>query len=212
MTKPARWTEKEFEAYLKGAAQVSVFPKPIKKNHPAVQDSTRIPDWIWEGKGLPIPTAEFRFHSVRRWRFDYCFPLQKLAIEIEGGAYTRGRHTRGKGFIGDMAKYNAALLMGYRVLRYPPNAVNYDEIREAFGYKKIPMFEEKDIQPRFLDLSNPNVFPHGRKKARRVGCPTCLYKHKSSFQNPCKTCCKIHEEEGKIFSKWKPQKEAPGGK
>ena len=65
--------------------------------------------------------SEFRFHPERRWRFDYCCPDLKIAIEIEGGAFTNGRHTRGKGFIADMEKYNNAVLLGYKLLRFTPS-------------------------------------------------------------------------------------------
>ena len=64
--------------------------------------------------------SEHRFAPPRRWRFDYACPALRLAIEIEGGAYSRGRHTRGKGFISDMEKYNRAVVLGWRLLRYTP--------------------------------------------------------------------------------------------
>src|SRR3990167_2646458 len=70
---------------------------------------------------LPRPTAEYRFAPPRRWRFDYAWPLHKIALEGEGGAWTRGRHTRGSGFIRDMAKYNQAALLGWRVFRVTPD-------------------------------------------------------------------------------------------
>ena len=60
---------------------------------------------------------EHSFHWVRRWRFDYACPAQMIAVEIEGGVWTGGRHTRGKGFLGDMEKYNEATAMGWRVFR-----------------------------------------------------------------------------------------------
>lgn len=66
---------------------------------------------------LPAPTREFRFDPVRRWRFDFSWPEKKVALEIEGGVWTGGRHTRGKGFISDCEKYNAATLAGWRVFR-----------------------------------------------------------------------------------------------
>ena len=65
-------------------------------------------------------SEEFRFHPVRRWRFDFAIPELKLAIEIEGGSWTQGRHTRGKGYQGDIEKYNTAQLMGWKILRYTP--------------------------------------------------------------------------------------------
>ena len=46
-----------------------------------------------------------------------CWPDRMLAVEVEGGIWTRGRHSRGAGMIGDMNKYNEATLRGWRVLR-----------------------------------------------------------------------------------------------
>jgi very-short-patch-repair endonuclease len=60
---------------------------------------------------------EYRFHPVRKWRFDVAFPKQRVALEIEGAVWTQGRHTRGKGFSGDMEKYNTATQMGWQVYR-----------------------------------------------------------------------------------------------
>ena len=75
---------------------------------------------------------EFRFHPVRRWRFDFVLlPLsKKIAIEVEGGVWSRGRHTRGSGYIGDMEKYNVAAVMGWTVLRYPASAITDKIIKD----------------------------------------------------------------------------------
>ncbi len=70
--------------------------------------------------GIEIPIQECRFHKTRRWRFDFCFVKARLALEIEGGVWTNGRHTRGSGFVRDMEKYNAAAILGYRLLRVTP--------------------------------------------------------------------------------------------
>ena len=75
---------------------------------------------IWHSLGLPEPTLEYRFDAKRRWRFDYAWPAQKVALEVEGGVFTRGRHTRGAGFLKDIDKYNAATLAGWKVLRVTP--------------------------------------------------------------------------------------------
>jgi hypothetical protein len=64
---------------------------------------------------------EFKFHPDRRWRFDYAIPEHKIALEVEGGVWTGGRHTSPKGFLGDMEKYNTATLMGWRVFRTIPD-------------------------------------------------------------------------------------------
>jgi len=64
------------------------------------------------------PETEFRFHPPRRWRFDFAFVDQKVAVECEGGTYSGGRHTRGKGFALDCEKYNQASLDGWTLLRF----------------------------------------------------------------------------------------------
>jgi very-short-patch-repair endonuclease len=71
-------------------------------------------------KGVPPATAEFRFHPKRKWRFDYAWPEHKIALEIDGGVWIRGRHNRAPGFLRDMEKMNEAALLGWRVLRCTP--------------------------------------------------------------------------------------------
>ncbi len=72
---------------------------------------------------LPEPDQEYRFHPFRRWRFDFAWPEDKLAVEIEGGTWVNGRHNRPKGFEADCEKYNAATLLGWRVLRFTGDMV-----------------------------------------------------------------------------------------
>lgn len=69
------------------------------------------------------PTREHQFAPPRRWRFDFAWPAFMLAVEIEGGVWANGRHTRGSGFIADISKYNAAALAGWKVLRFTEGAV-----------------------------------------------------------------------------------------
>ena len=85
--------------------------------------------------GLPEPVRELMFAPPRRWRFDFSWIDKKLAVEVEGGAWTGGRHTRGAGFEADMEKYNMAVLLGWRVLRFAPihlkTGVAIQQIEEA---------------------------------------------------------------------------------
>lgn len=69
--------------------------------------------------GLPEPVREFRFHPVRRWRFDLCWPDAMLAVECEGAIWRQGRHTRGAGFVGDCEKYAEGNLLGWHIYRIP---------------------------------------------------------------------------------------------
>lgn len=66
---------------------------------------------------LPMPVHEYQFIPRRKWRFDFAWPDQKLAVEIEGGTWASGRHNRGEGFARDCEKYAEALCLGWRVLR-----------------------------------------------------------------------------------------------
>lgn len=68
-----------------------------------------------------VCVKEYKFHPVRKWRFDYAIPEHKIALEVEGGVWTEGRHVRAQGFLGDMEKYNTATLMGWRVFRTTPD-------------------------------------------------------------------------------------------
>ena len=73
--------------------------------------------------GLPRPTPEYRFHPVRKWRFDLAFVPDRIAIEIDGGVFVQGRHSRGAGVESDCEKYAEAMLLGWRVLRVTPRMV-----------------------------------------------------------------------------------------
>lgn len=63
---------------------------------------------------------EHKFHPTRKWRFDFAWPTQRIAVEVEGGVFARGRHTRPAGFIADCEKYSCAALDGWMVLRFVP--------------------------------------------------------------------------------------------
>lgn len=77
---------------------------------------------LWEGC-----EPEHRFAPPRLWRFDFAWPNLKLALEVEGGHWSGGRHVRGKGFEGDMEKYNEAALAGWLVIRVSTKQVTKSE-------------------------------------------------------------------------------------
>jgi|15BtaG_2_1085339.scaffolds.fasta_scaffold07030_5 hypothetical protein len=63
---------------------------------------------------------EYKFHPERQWRFDFASTVAMIALEIEGGVYVQGRHSRGAGMEEDMRKYNAAAGLGWKVIRATP--------------------------------------------------------------------------------------------
>ena len=68
--------------------------------------------------------SEHPFSPGRKWRIDFAIVDMEIGIEIEGGVWTNGAHTRGKGFIEDMQKYNAAVTLGWVILRFTPQDLN----------------------------------------------------------------------------------------
>lgn len=89
------------------------------------------------GSGLPVPVREYRFHPTRKFRFDFCWPIWKVAAEIEGGVWIQGAHNRSKRFISDSTKYNLAASLGWKVLRFTEWHLNKDAAGTIEILKKI---------------------------------------------------------------------------
>lgn len=92
---------------------------------------------LCENLGVTKPKLEYQFMRTRKFRFDFAWPEEKLAVEIEGGIWIQGRHTRGHGYISDMEKYNLAVVHGWRVLRFTTKQIKefstYETIKECLG-------------------------------------------------------------------------------
>jgi len=92
--------------------------------------------------GLPEPHREFHFDPATKRRFDFAWPFiyrgsSRIAVEIQGGTWSRGRHTRGKGYEEDCRKRNTAILLGWEVLTFTRDMVKSLEAaqvtKEALG-------------------------------------------------------------------------------
>jgi len=83
---------------------------------------------LWMRMGGEPLIKEFRFCKTRKFRFDY-YSLSGVAIELEGGIWSKGRHTRGAGYIKDMEKYNLAAELGILVFRIPSHDINSKWLR-----------------------------------------------------------------------------------
>lgn len=67
---------------------------------------------------------ELVFAPGRRFRFDFAWTKQKLAVEINGGVWLRrGGHTSGKGYESDMRKLQLARQLGWTVFSYTAKMV-----------------------------------------------------------------------------------------
>ena len=92
---------------------------------------------LWQEINGPALTPEFKFHPSRRWRFDFACERAKIAVELDGGVWGGGRHTRGAGFIGDCEKGNAACALGWRVWHLATGMVTREtlmQIRAAIAW------------------------------------------------------------------------------
>lgn len=69
-------------------------------------------------------TLEHRFAPPRKWRFDVAWLKQKVAIEINGGIFRRGRHSRGAGQVKDFEKLNEAQRLGWVVFQFGTNQLS----------------------------------------------------------------------------------------
>lgn len=87
------------------------------------------PDESW-----PMPERQFAFHPARRWRFDFAWPSVKVAVEIQGGTFSRGGHSRGAGQSKDFEKLNEAQRLGWRVVQLDTKALAKKRIAETIDY------------------------------------------------------------------------------
>ncbi len=100
------------------------YKKPASKSKKAKKPSEgeRILKLELTAAGIAFE-REFKFHNKRKWRADFRISNTKILVEVEGGVWTNGRHTRGTGYTADAEKYNAAASDGWIVLRFTTGQV-----------------------------------------------------------------------------------------
>ncbi len=72
-----------------------------------------------QNRGLPVPYFEYPFHPTRNWRFDMLFS-DWLAVEVQGGLFVQGRHSRGAALLDEHEKLNEAVIAGFAVMFCTP--------------------------------------------------------------------------------------------
>ena len=83
---------------------------------------------------------QYAYVPKRRFSADFCFPEEKLIVEVDGGIYSRRAHGSVTGIIADMNRSNLAASNGFRVMRFRPDEILKDpegvinQIKQALNY------------------------------------------------------------------------------
>lgn len=142
-----RVSEKEFLALQERSSATPVRQSGVTLHHPYPADRKRQKSNLTQNMtpleahlmfsirshGLPEPISQFRPWSARRYRVDFCYPVHKIAIECEGGAFLAGggAHQRIGRFTSDIEKYNLLALDGYLLLRFHAHHIKSGEAAET---------------------------------------------------------------------------------
>jgi very-short-patch-repair endonuclease len=118
--------------------------KPLLKKQMSDLEASFQNAWNMLAKDMPKPVVECEFFEGRGWRFDFCWPEAKLAVEMDGGLRNNtffskkhnafittkgGRHNRPEGYIEDCNKMNAATESGWAVLRYTSDHMKHSPVQ-----------------------------------------------------------------------------------
>jgi hypothetical protein len=100
---------------------------------------------VGDGPGIQKRVKE---SGLSDWRLDFAWPEQRLAVELNGGTYSGGRHNRGGALHEEYNKLNAATLAGWRVLVFDTKHVSSGQalrdIKRALNGKYFS-FSMRDI-------------------------------------------------------------------
>jgi very-short-patch-repair endonuclease len=104
--------ERQLSAALPGVAVVRQFrlSRQILGDGPGIQ--SRVKNSVY--------THGVEIHD---WAFDFSLPEHRILLEVQGGTWTGGRHSRGAGYQADCQKSNVATLYGWRVFRFTADDV-----------------------------------------------------------------------------------------
>jgi len=114
---------------------------PVVKPRPRADRYAASVDALCDRHGLPRPVAEFTFHPTRKWRGDFVWKNEKVALEVDGAIWTHGRHTRGSGYVKDMEKRRAYAELGYLLVPCSPTELHagvwVEAVRGALRWTRI---------------------------------------------------------------------------
>lgn len=134
-----RFSEEWYARRVGAASRDPVEPVPVQPIIPRAKAQPKgkpIFPALCAAAGYPKPVAEYQFHPTRKWQLDFAWPDYKIAVEQEGGIWRKGggAHSHPLNIERDIEKYNAAALLGWRILRYAPEdlAIAIIDLRGLF--------------------------------------------------------------------------------
>lgn len=108
-------------ARKRGAGAILATPKPRAK-FGAHSEPENLLAFQLDAARIPFE-RQYRIHPERRFRADFWLPAPQCVVEIDGGIWTAGRHSRGAGITRDCEKSAYIALMPARLLRVTPDQV-----------------------------------------------------------------------------------------
>ena len=103
-------------------------------------------------KALGHAQREMRFAEPygREWRFDIAYPGHALAIEVDGGIWSKGAHGHPVTITRNMEKRNFAAALGWRILCFTPQ-----DVRNGIALYWIEKTIKGDVNALFRLRSRP---------------------------------------------------------
>lgn len=131
--------EREFAKLMAQASEdVKKLNQPAKpakgKRKRSILEQKFYDYWLALTPSVPLE-EEYIFDARkprRRWKFDFAHPASHVAVELEGGIHSFGRHNRAQGYMDDAEKYTQAALQGWKVLRYTTGQVTLSAAKEVY--------------------------------------------------------------------------------
>ena len=86
---------------------------------------------------------EVRWHPTRQWRFDFADSKNKVAIEVQGGTFAKGKqgHNWGPQIMKDHEKYNQAQFHGWVIFQFTDRP-----IRDLSAIDLLVMYYQQKIK------------------------------------------------------------------
>ena len=80
-----------------------------------------------DAAGLGGYVREAQIIPNRKFRYDFYFPEHRLCVEVQGGVWSNGAHSRPTGIKRDYEKSNLCTQYGFKLLQFDVKAVKSGE-------------------------------------------------------------------------------------